>query len=135
MDPSMIKAITDSTLITFLTENRDSVIVLEDCEKLLHSREEYTNSSIGTILNLTDGIIGDAFGVKFICTFNTDISNIDDALVRKGRLTLKYEFKKLTLDKTIEIYPMAKEEMTLAEAYNATNENDYSKENSRGIGF
>ena len=29
---------------------------------------------------------------KFICTFNTNIENVDKALLRKGRMKLKYEF-------------------------------------------
>lgn len=135
MDPSIITTISDCAFIAFLAENRGSVIVLEDCEKLLKSREEATNLTIGTILNLTDGIIGDAFEVKFICTFNSDVKDIDMALLRKGRLSLKYEFKKLSLEKARKIYPDAKEDMSIADAYFATKDNDFSKEEKKRIGF
>lgn len=135
MDPGIITSISDSEFIVFLSNNANSVIVLEDCEKLLVSREESANKTIGTILNLTDGIIGDAFKIKFICTFNSDIKNVDKALLRKGRLSLKYEFKKLPVEKAKLIYPDANEEMTLADAYFASDENDYSKVEKKKIGW
>lgn len=135
MDPSIITTISDLQFVSFLSENKNTVIVLEDCEKLLKSREDGINNTIGTILNLTDGIVGDSFGVKFICTFNSDIDNIDKALLRKGRLSMKYEFKKLPLEKAKKIYPEAVEDMTLADAYFAIEENDFSKEEKKNIGF
>lgn len=135
MDPGIITSISDSEFIVFLSNNADSVIVLEDCEKLLVSREETMNRTIGTLLNLTDGIIGDAFKIKFICTFNSDIKNVDKALLRKGRLSLKYEFKKLPAEKAKAIYPEANGDMTLADVYFASEENDFSKEEKKKIGW
>lgn len=135
MDPSIISTVSDDVFVSFLAEMKDSVIILEDCEKLLKSREDSASRSIGTVLNLTDGIVGDVFGIKFICTFNSDVKDIDKALLRKGRLSMKYEFKKLSVDKAKKIYPKADSEMTLADAYFAENENDFSKEEKRSIGF
>ena len=135
MDPSIISTVSDDVFVSFLAEMKDSVIILEDCEKLLKSREDSASRSIGTVLNLTDGIVGDVFGIKFICTFNSDVKDIDKALLRKGRLSMKYEFKKLSVDKAKKIYPKADAEMTLADAYFAENENDFSKEEKRSIGF
>lgn len=135
MDPSIITTISDTVFVSFLSENKGSVIVLEDCEKLLRSREVSTNHAIGTVLNLTDGIIGDSFGIKFICTFNSDIKDVDEAILRKGRLSLKYEFGKLALEKAKAIYPDAKEDMTIADAYFAINENDFSKDEKGKLGF
>ena len=135
IEPSMIDSISNSKLLEFLTNHTGSVIVLEDCEKLLVSREDGGNKTLGTLLNLTDGIVGDLLGIKFICTFNCSLSKIDDALIRKGRLSLKYEFKELALDKVKKIYPDAKTAMTLADAYNANVENDYSKNEKKMIGF
>ena len=34
-----------------------------------------------------------------ICSFNTDISKVDSAIMRKGRLIAKYEFKELCVKK------------------------------------
>lgn len=133
MDTKLVTNISDSSFLRFLMEQRNSVIILEDCERMLVSRNE-NNPMMSTLLNLTDGILGDSFGVKFICTFNTPLSNIDTALLRKGRLSLKYEFKKLSLEKTKELLPEAKEPMTLADIYNVDDENDFSKKSIK-LGF
>ena len=94
VDTSVCESISDGLFLDFLQDNKNSVIVFEDCEKLLFSRDEMVNESIGTILNLTDGIIAESMKIKFICTFNCDLEKVDKALMRKGRLSLGYEIKK-----------------------------------------
>ena len=89
---------------------------------------------MSTLLNVTDGVISDILGIKLICTFNTSLQKIDKALLRKGRLSLKYEFKKLPLEKCKQINPNADKDMVLADLYN-DEENDYSKNAARKIGF
>ena len=135
VDTSVCESISDGLFLDFLQEHKNSVIVFEDCEKLLFSRDEMVNESIGTILNLTDGIIAESMKIKFICTFNCDLEKVDKALLRKGRLTIGYEFKKLSLEKTKAIYPDAKEEMTLADAHNASVNNGYEEKKRKSIGF
>ena len=135
VDTSVCESISDGLFLDFLQENKNSVIVFEDCEKLLFSRDETVNESIGTILNLTDGIIAESMKIKFICTFNCDLDKVDKALMRKGRLSIGYEFKKLSLEKTRAIYPDAKEEMTLAEAHNHLEDNGYKEKKRTKIGF
>ena len=135
VDTSVCESISDGLFLDFLQEHKNSVIVFEDCEKLLFSRDEMVNESIGTILNLTDGIIAESMKIKFICTFNCDLAKVDKALLRKGRLSIGYEFKKLSLEKTKAIYPDAKEEMTLADAHNASVNNGYEEKKRKSIGF
>jgi hypothetical protein len=48
---------------------------------------------------MSDGLLGDALKLKFICTFNADLKDIDTAISRKGRLIAEYEFKELTENK------------------------------------
>lgn len=52
-------------------------------------------SVISDILNYTSGVISDITCTKFIFTFNTDLTKIDKALLRRGRLKVKYEFMPL----------------------------------------
>jgi ATPase family associated with various cellular activities (AAA) len=85
--------------INLLIENRNSVLVIEDAEDVLSSREKAHNSAISILLNLTDGILGESLGIQTICTFNTKLQNIDEALMRKGRLMAMYEFRELATDK------------------------------------
>lgn len=123
-------------LVSYFIENENTVFILEDCEKALVSRDEAYNPIMNTLLNITDGIIGDVLGIKLICTFNTSLSKIDKALLRKGRLSLKYEFKKLKSDKVSAILNKEiKEDMTLADIYNIEEENDFSKKETRKMGF
>lgn len=135
VDSSLFTSLSNGQFLSFLNEHRGAVFILEDCETALKSRNEGPNEYISTILNITDGIVAESLKCKFICTFNCPKEKIDDALLRKGRLSILYEFKKLTLEKTRGIYPEADKEMTLAEAYNATNKVDYTEKKQRKIGF
>lgn len=106
----------EGNLVDYFMKDKDRIYILEDCEKLILRREKGNNLEI--FLNLTDGLIGDALYPRFICTFNTPISNIDPALLRKGRLKLRYEFGPLSLEKTKDHIPEATSPMTLADIYN-----------------
>ena len=100
------------------------------------------SSIFQTILNYSDGIIGDLIQCKFIFTFNTHLSKIDKALLRKGRMKLNHEFQKLKgedlkkllkkLGKSISQEDI-ENGLTLAEIYNL-DEEDYSNK-ERKIGF
>ncbi|CAF4308746.1 unnamed protein product, partial [Rotaria sordida] len=46
----------------------------------------------------SDGLLGDAMHQQIIATFNCDLTTIDPALLRKGRLIANYEFNKLDLE-------------------------------------
>ena len=112
-------------IISLLLENPNSVFVIEDAEQLLVSRDNQKNSYISLILNLTDGILGEGLGIQVIATFNTDLSNIDKALLRKGRLIALYDFKALSIEKSKNLLNHLGEydhqvtaAMTLADIYN-----------------
>lgn len=123
-DFNLLASMSDSKIFEFLNEHKQHVLIIEDCEKLFTDRNS-GNPFLNSILNLTDGIIGEAFGIKFICTFNCSKEKIDNAVLRKGRLSLIYEFKKLSLEKTKALLPSATSEMTLAQIYNTeSNGND-----------
>ena len=64
--------------MSFLMQNKDSIFILEDCEQILMSRTENSfGGAITNILNMSDGLMSDIFNIKFICTFNDDMKNID----------------------------------------------------------
>ena len=123
--------------LEYFLENKNRIFILEDCEKLLLSRNQGGGSNqLVTILNMADGLLGSTLKTKFICTFNTNLRNIDDAVLRKGRMRLKYYVGPLCLEKTrILANDMTiQKEMTLAEIYNQE-ENDFSKTSQKRIGF
>lgn len=85
--------------MSLLMENTNSILVIEDAERILIHRDYDKYSPVATLLNLADGLLSDCLNIQLICSFNTDISKIDPALTRKGRLIAKYEFKRLEADK------------------------------------
>lgn len=137
IDGALLANSSQEKLMSYFLENSETIFILEDCEKILVDREKNYNPVMSLLLNITDGIIADVLGIKIICTFNTSLSNIDKALLRKGRLSLKYEFKKLAKEKVREILHdnTINKDMTLADIYNADEENDFSKKDTKKIGF
>lgn len=142
VSPSMASNLDAPELTKFLIENSNSVFVIEEAEDLIVSREKEKNSSISMLLNLTDGLLGQTLGIQFIATFNTNIHNIDKALLRKGRLIGLYEFKPLTVEKSKLLilqtkqkdYPVNKP-MTLADIYNIDLNEFHYKSEKPVIGF
>lgn len=139
----LANALTDPSFIPFLYRLKGSILVLEDCENLVRSREAGNYSTgISSILNMCDGLMGDVFDLKIIATFNTDVSKIDKALLRKGRLICRYEFNKLAANKSTALLKKlgkdieATEPMSLADIYNYdVNVGNNAQTNRKKIGF
>ena len=108
----------------YLSKLKDSVLIIEDCEALIKDRDtSQFSQNISDLLQITDGLIGDGLNIKIICTFNTNVTNIDKALLRKGRIKLRYEFKELTEDKAKALYaklniPYNPKERVLCDIFN-----------------
>lgn len=135
MDGNILGGCSKDKLMTYFLDNPNTIFILEDCEKILVSREKEFNPIMSILLNITDSTISDILGIKIICTFNTSINNIDEALLRKGRLSLKYEFKELCLEKCKAINSSVDKPMKLSDLYNIDEENDFSKKQTKKIGF
>ncbi len=122
-----------------LQELKDSILIAEDAETCLIDRQKGTNDAASTLLNITDGIIGDALKLKVICTINND-EQIDRALLRKGRLLAKIDFKPLSIEKSNKflekrgIIMNVKEPHSLADLYNVE-QKGAEKELKTPIGF
>ncbi len=140
LPPAMAGALTDPGLISILTENPNSIFVIEDAENILVARDASRNSPVSTLLNISDGLLADCLNVQIICTFNTDLANIDQALLRKGRLIARYDFKELTVTKAKRLaekigypHPINKP-MALNELYHAQ-DLEFKEEEKKAIGF
>jgi len=123
----MVTSLSSPEFITLMLEyGTDSVLIIEDAENALVSRDDERNSAVTNILNLGDGLIGDVANIQIIATFNTDLSNLDEALLRKGRTLNKYEFNKLEVNKlkvlseSLNLDLDITEPLTLAEFYNSS---------------
>jgi ATP-dependent 26S proteasome regulatory subunit len=120
--------------------HRNCILLLEDAEKILRSRESAENDAISNILNISDGILGDCLNIMVIATFNTNRENIDSALVRKGRLLVEHHFKPLSAEESnillekIGSKIRTEEPMTLADIYNE-DDNFHCKKEKNKVGF
>jgi hypothetical protein len=95
----MAHKISSPEFISILSSYPNSIIIIEDAETVIEERKGGGDSAISNLLNLTDGLLADCLKIQLICTFNTDVSKIDKALLRKGRLIARYDFKDLELNK------------------------------------
>lgn len=141
LPPNMASAITNPDLIGVLIDNPNSVFVIEDAENIVMDREHDGNSPVSALLNISDGLLADCLNIQIICSFNTDITKVDSALMRKGRLIAKYEFKELdlhktkSLSKTLGFDAAIAKPMTLAAIYNQSEKDFQKKKNTDTIGF
>lgn len=99
LPPNMAKSLTNPDLISVLIDNPNSVFVIEDAENIVVDRERNGQSPVTALLNISDGLLSDCLNIQIICSFNTDLSRVDTALLRKGRLIANYEFKELEVAK------------------------------------
>jgi hypothetical protein len=83
--------------------NRPTVIVLEDADFALLSREkaseferEGSTSALDALLNLSDGIIGGGLDLRIVATTNARIEHVDAAILRPGRLIRRVSIGRLT---------------------------------------
>lgn len=141
LPPALTNSLTDPNFINFLiNECTDSVIVIEDAEMAIKSRKTgFSSDAISNLLNISDGILNDALKIQIIATFNTNISDVDSALKRKGRIIADYKFGKLAIDKAQKLSnklgfnTVINETMTLADIYNQDAQ-DFQEIN-QSIGF
>lgn len=138
---SMLNNLTNPEFIDFLNDHQGCILILEDCEQALKDRSlNPFENSVANILNLTDGLLADAFKIKMICTFNTNLKDIDPALTRKGRLITKYEFKELDAHKVAKLNELHNlnisdvKPMTLANIFNYAKENNEQQTKLIGYG-
>lgn len=99
VSPGIAKNLMNPEFIDLLIDNPDTVIIIEDAENIIMDRRTTGNSSVSNLLNISDGLLADFLNVQLICTFNSSLTMIDNALLRKGRLIAKYEFGKLSVEK------------------------------------
>lgn len=124
LDPSFITFLSD----WILEQNNPTILLLEDAECLVESRDSGVRSlGISNLLNITDGILNDILGTQIILTFNTNLDYIDSALLRPERLLARKEFTNLTKEEATRLIEHLKIEhspsgdMSLADIYSMKN--------------
>jgi hypothetical protein len=140
LSPSAAGNLMDPGLIEILIANPNSILVIEDAENIIMDRKVSNDSSVSNLLNISDGLLSDFLNVQLVCTFNSSLTLIDSALLRKGRLIARYEFGKLGIEKAQRLSnhfgydKTITKPMTIAEIANQS-ESSYESKSIQVMGF
>ena len=124
VSPSVAGNLMNPEFMDLLLDNPNAVLIIEDAENIIMDRRYSSHSGVSNLLNISDGLLSDCLNVQIICTFNSELGLIDNALLRKGRLIARYEFGKLSVNKArklndyLGLTTAINEPMTLAEITN-----------------
>jgi len=141
LPPNMAPMITNPELLSLLVNYQNSIFVIEDAENIVVNRDQDGSSPVSSILNISDGLLSDCLNIQVICSFNTDLSKIDPALTRKGRLIATYEFKELAVEKARRLSEKLGYQtpidspMILGAIYNQEEKDFEPENNKKSIGF
>lgn len=111
------------------------VMIIEDGDACLVPRKSDNISTIAALLNLSDGILGSIIDIKMIISTNAEIREMDQAIMRPGRLCKNIHVGALPFEQASKVYQrlMKNDEAkldyrkyyTLAEIYNVVNNVDF----------
>lgn len=140
VSPGVAGNLMNPEFMDLLLDNPNAVLIIEDAENIIMDRRYSSQSSVSNLLNISDGLLSDCLNVQIICTFNSAVTMIDEALMRKGRLIARYEFGKLetvkakNLSTHLGLDQLTTKPMTLAEITNP-DENFHEAVHTSVIGF
>jgi len=77
-------------------KRKKKVVIIEDAESILMKRAGDNREEVGNLLNISDGFLGNFMKMHILCTINTQMDDLDPALLRRGRLIGYREFARLT---------------------------------------
>ncbi len=106
--PHDISLLSDAAFVGFWSSERKKyagrklVLLLEDAEVALMSRETDNRNHVSTLLNLSDGILNSWLQISIICTINTT-ADLDSALLRPGRLLAHKVFPRLRPEQALSL--------------------------------
>ena len=99
--PATMGVLSNPDFIGFWAEQRrryadmQFVVILEDSDAALMTRGSDNREQVSAILNLSDGMLADFLRLQIICTINCKAADIDQALLRPGRLLCHRVFDRL----------------------------------------
>jgi len=141
VSPEMVRSLSGPELLPLLLSNKNNyamtgpiVLVLEDADQCLVTRDGANINSIQSLLNLGDGILGSLLDLRIVATTNAKKLEMEAAILRPGRLSKRLEvgaldfetargvFRRLLPDVAYpdalrDIVQLVSFRMTLAEAY------------------
>ncbi len=108
--PDMVASLAGPELLQLLIANKEEfaadapiILLLEDADRCLVVRQNDNISSIQSLLNLGDGILGSMLDLRIIATTNAKKLEMEGALLRPGRLSKRIEVAPLKSVKAREL--------------------------------
>jgi hypothetical protein len=102
--PDMVASLAGPELLPLLMTHKQSymldgpiILILEDADKCLVTRQGDNIGSIQALLNLGDGILGSLLDLRIVATTNAKKLEIEGAILRDGRLSRRLEVGPLDL--------------------------------------
>lgn len=109
------------------------IMIIEDGDTCLVPRKSDNISTISALLNLSDGVLGSIIDIKMIISTNAEIRDMDQAIMRPGRLCRNIHVAPLPFEQANKVYQrLMKTDVsleyhkyyTLAEIYDKVNNID-----------
>ncbi len=96
VSPEMVSSLGGPELLPLLlshhnNQNGPIILILEDADKCLVTRQGDNINSIQSLLNLGDGILGSLLDLRIIATTNAKKLEMEQAIMRPGRLCRRLE--------------------------------------------
>ena len=102
------------------------LVIAEDCDEYLRaSASQRAGASLGRLLNLTDGLLGQGTNTLVLLTTNEPLGRLHPAITRPGRCLDVTEFVRFTpVEATHRLRAPTTADMTLAEIYQRINSDE-----------
>lgn len=111
---TLVPKLSDPSLFMYLSRYTDTsrplVIIVEDADQYITSREKENVGVLSSILNFGDGILGELLNMRLVLTTNSSHltgtnknNSIDEAILRPGRLGARLTVGKLPAEKATKL--------------------------------
>ncbi len=105
---SVAGRITGPDIIPVLMREKDKnvpiILLMEDADSSLATRQLDNVARLSDLLNMSDGILGDMSDLRIIATTNSQKAEIDKAVMRSGRMNEHLQLKFLEADHSLNIF-------------------------------
>lgn len=105
---SLLSQLDNPAFLRCLIEQRGTsmVLIVEDGDSCLMDRKTHPEMTAGvsSLLNLTDGFIGNALDLRVVITANLVEGEMDEAITREGRMLSHVRVGPLSADKALSVY-------------------------------
>jgi len=125
VSPEMVTHLGGPELLPLLLSHRHNqtgpiILILEDADKCLVTRQGDNINSIQSLLNLGDGILGSLLDLRIVATTNAKKLEMEQAILRPGRLSRRLEVGSLDLNTARGVFSALCPEAEIPSALNSS---------------